>query len=66
MDKAHFVALYHFIQGLQDKGTKFQYIVTMIEEGQLSENFGKTDVLTPDKIAEQAIVVLSKKESLWV
>lgn len=65
MDKAHFVALYHYVQGLQNKGIKFQYIVTMIEEGQLSESFGKTDVLTPEKIAEQAIVLLSKNESLW-
>lgn len=66
MDKAHFVALYHYVQGLQDKGIKFQYIVTMIEEGQLSENFGKIDELTPDKIAEQAIVVLSKRKPLWI
>lgn len=66
MDKAHFVALYHYIQGLQAKGVKFQYIVTMIEEGQLSENFGQTDELTPAKIAEQAIVVLSKKKPLWI
>ncbi len=65
MDKAHFVALYHYVQGLQQKGTKFQYIVTMIEEGQLSENFGQTDDLTTEKIAEQAIVVLSKREPLW-
>ena len=66
MDKAHFVALYHYIQGLQAKGTKFQYIITMIEEGQLSENFGKADELTPEKIEKQAIAVLSKKEPLWV
>ena len=66
MDKSHFVALYHYIQDLQSKGLKFQYIVTMIEEGQLSENFGQTDELTPEKIAAQAIVVLSKEQSLWI
>lgn len=65
MDKAHFVALYHYIQGLQKQGKRFQYIVTMIEEGQLSESFGKTDELTPEKIAEQAIVVLSEQSPLW-
>jgi uncharacterized protein YydD (DUF2326 family) len=65
MDKAHFVALYHYIQSLQKQGKRFQYIVTMIEEGQLSESFGKTDDLTPEKIAEQAIVVLSKQNPLW-
>ena len=66
IDKAHFVALYHFVQGLQSKGTKFQYIVTLIEEGQLSDNFGKTYDLTPENMAEQAIAVLSKKNPLWV
>lgn len=66
MDKAHFVALYHYIQGLQTQGEKFQYIVTMIEEGQLSESFGKTDELTPEKIADQAVVVLSKQNPLWI
>ena len=66
MDKAHFVSLYHYIQKLQAKGTKFQYIVTMIEEGLLSEKFGEIDELTPEKIADQAIVVLSKNEPLWV
>lgn len=65
MDKAHFVALYHYVQGLQAKGTKFQYIVTMNEEGQLSENFGQTDELTPENIAEQAVVVLSRHNPLW-
>lgn len=66
MDKAHFVALYHYVQDLQSKGTKFQYIVTMIEEGHLSENFGQTNELTPTKIAEQAVAVLSIKEPLWI
>lgn len=66
MDKAHFVALYHYIQGLQVKGVRFQYIVTMIEEGQLSERFGQTDELTPEKIAAQAIVVLSKQNPFWI
>jgi len=66
MDKAHFVALYHYIQNLQARGTKFQYIVTMIEEGQLSGNFGMADELTPERIAEQAVVVLSKQNPLWI
>lgn len=66
MDKSHFVSLYHYVQGLQMQGQKFQYIVTMIEEGQLSENFGKTDELQPENIAEQAIVVLSKEKPLWI
>lgn len=66
MDKAHFVALYHYVQNIQQQGKKFQYIVTMIEEGQLSESFGKTDELTAEKIAEQAVVVLSKQKPFWI
>lgn len=66
MDKSHFVALYHYIERLQEQGTRFQYIVTMIEEGELSESFGDIDGLSVDKIAEQAIVVLSKSQPLWV
>ena len=66
MDKSHFVALYHYVQGLQAKRTKFQYIVTTIEEGELKENFGKTENLTSENISNQATLVLSKGKPLWV
>ena len=66
MDKSQFVALYHFIQNLQQEGTRFQYIVTMIEEGQLKGNFGDTDELTVDKIADMAIAVFTPSQTLWV
>ena len=66
MDKSQFVELYHFIQNLQQQGCKFQYIVTMIEEGQLIGNFGDTDDLTVDKIAETAIAVFTPSQTLWI
>jgi uncharacterized protein YydD (DUF2326 family) len=66
MDKSQFVALYHFIQNLQQQGCRFQYIVTMIEEGQLKGNFGDTDDLTVEKIAETAIAVFTPSQTLWV
>ncbi len=66
MDKSQFVELYHFIQNLQQEGTRFQYIVTMIEEGQLKGNFGDTDELTVDKIADMAIAVFTPSQTLWV
>lgn len=66
MDKSQFVALYHFIQNLQHEGTRFQYIVTMIEEGHLKGNFGDTDELTVDKIADMAIAVFTPSQTLWV
>lgn len=65
MDKAHFVDLYHFVQNEQKKGNRFQYIVTLNEEGTLGESFGETDELTPQKIEDEAIAVLSPKKKLW-
>ena len=65
MDKAHFVDLYHFIQKQQFDGNRFQYIVTINEEGTLSQEFGSTDELTPEKIAEEAIHVLTPRHKLW-
>lgn len=38
IDKAHFVALYNYVQGLQTQGKKFQYIIT-VEAHQLSGLF---------------------------
>jgi len=66
MDKAHFVALYHYVQGLQQKGFKFQYIVTMMEEGELQGNFGDTDNLSIERIVQSSIALLTYKEPLWV
>ncbi len=66
MDKSQFVELYHYVQDLQKEGKKFQYIVTMIEEGELRGNFGDTDELTVEHIAEEAIAVLTPSQKLWV
>ena len=65
MDKAQFVALYHFIQNNNQLGYKLQYIVTMIEEGELKSNFGETDELTVDKITETAIAILTPSQPFW-
>lgn len=64
MDKAHFVDIYHFVQQEQIKGNRFQYIITLNEEGTLSQDFGATDKLTPEKISEDAIVVLTPNHKL--
>lgn len=66
MDKSQFVALYHFVATLQQQGVRFQYIVTMIEEGELKGNFGRTDELTIENIAEDAIAVFSPNHKLWI
>jgi len=66
MDKSQFVEIYHYIQNLQKEGIRFQYIVTMIEEGELKGNFGDTDDLTVEKISEEAIAVFTPSEKLWI
>ena len=65
MDKSQFVELYHYVKSLQEEGKKFQYIVTMIEEGELRGNFGDTDELTVENIAEEAIAVFTPSQKLW-
>lgn len=66
MDKSQFVELYHYIKNLQEEGYKFQYIVTMMEEGMLKGNFGDTGDLTIDNITQEAIAVFTPNKKLWV
>jgi len=66
MDKSQFVELYHYLKSLQKEGNKFQYIVTMNEEGDLRENFGDTDELTVENIADEAIAVFTPSQRLWI
>lgn len=65
MDKAHFVELYHFLNKRIKPNFNFQYIVTLNEEGTLSEAFGDTDDLSPEQIADEAILVLTPSKKLW-
>ncbi len=66
IDKSQFVALYHLIEELQGEGNRLQYIVTMIEEGTLTDNFGNTDDLTVENISEEAIAVFTPSRKFWV
>jgi uncharacterized protein YydD (DUF2326 family) len=65
IDKAHFIALYEYIEGLANGGTKIQYITTINEEGTLSEKFGKSDIIHPEIIADQSILVLTPSNKLF-
>lgn len=66
MDRSQFVELYHYVQNLQKEGCAFQYIVTMIEEGELKGNFGDTNDLTVENITEEAIAVYTPSRRLWI
>jgi len=63
MDKAHFVSLYQYLEDLKTK-MRFQYIVTLNEEGTLSEKFGDVDELSPEKIKSHAVIVLTPTRKL--
>jgi len=61
MDKAHFISLYEFIQ---NNNNKIQYIVTYNQEGTLGQEFGNSDIITNEKIEEEAILVLTPEKKL--
>lgn len=65
MDKAHFVHLYEYLENLSSNGEKFQYIITLNEEGTLNENFGNADKVNPEKIADEAIITLTPNRPLF-
>jgi len=66
MDKAHFVHLCGYLQGLSNS-QDFQYIVTLNEEGILSDkNFGQgAENLTSQKIEQEAVLVLTPEKKLF-
>jgi uncharacterized protein YydD (DUF2326 family) len=59
MDKAH------FIENTLSQGIKFQYIITLNEEGTLNENFGEFEKINTDKIEAEAIAVLTPVNKFW-
>ncbi|PXV59400.1 uncharacterized protein YydD (DUF2326 family) [Dysgonomonas alginatilytica] len=65
VDKAHFIAVYEYIQKLVNSGKEIQYITTINEEGTLSDKFGNSDKVTPERIEQEAILVLSPKNKLF-
>ncbi|MFA5129736.1 MAG: DUF2326 domain-containing protein [Patescibacteria group bacterium] len=63
MDKAHLIHLYNYLEE-KKKTVRFQYIVTLNEEGELSNNFGQSDILNPEKISEISILTLTPTKKL--
>ena len=64
MYKGHFVHLYEYLESEKNK-YKFQYIVTLNEEGDLSEKFGNADKVTTEHISEEAIINLTPSSKLF-
>lgn len=63
MDKAHFVQLHKFLSE-DPRASKFQYIYTLNEEGELKGSFGATDDVSVSHLVEDAILVLTPKKKL--
>ena len=64
MDKSHFISTYELVEKYAKKGHEIQYITTLNEEGTLSEKFGNKDLITPERIEEEAILILSPTSKL--
>ncbi len=65
MDKAHFVSLYTFLEQKKKEGNRFQYILTLNEEGTLSHDFGDTDQVSSEKIEQEAVAVYTPTQKLF-
>jgi uncharacterized protein YydD (DUF2326 family) len=65
MDRAHFVSLYSFLDKMKSEGRRFQYILTLNEEGTLSEDFGDTDKVTSEKIEQEAVAVYTPTRKIF-
>jgi uncharacterized protein YydD (DUF2326 family) len=65
VDKAHFVALLNYLESLEQEGLRFQYIVSLNEEGTLNEKFGDSDHMVQKQIEERAIIKLSGNNKLF-
>lgn len=64
VDKSQFIETVKLIERKIKEGMEFQYILTLNEEGTLSQNFGESDYVNPDKLRDEAILVLSPDRKL--
>ncbi len=65
VDKTHFIELVKYLEEQNLQGKKFQYILTLNEEGELNQKFGDADVVNPVKIENEAILVLTPNKKLF-
>ncbi|MBU1677650.1 MAG: DUF2326 domain-containing protein, partial [Bacteroidetes bacterium] len=64
MDKTHFIKCCLFLEEKLLEGHNFQYIISLNEEGTLTENFGETDKINTKKIIDEAILILTPTKKL--
>lgn len=65
MDKTHFIELVKFLESKVSHNYRFQYIISLNEEGELTDNFGDADEVNPFKIEKEAVLVLTPNKLLF-
>ena len=65
IDKAHFVHLYEFLEQKTKDKIKYQYIITLNDEGDLRGEFGNIDKVNYKTIEDQAITVLTPSNTFF-
>jgi uncharacterized protein YydD (DUF2326 family) len=64
IDKAHLIKLYEYLTKLEEKGLDFQYIVTLNQEWDITDDIWDTWILTIDKIENESIITLRPSDNL--
>ena len=57
-DKSHLIKTYEFIQRKLKDGSEFQYLISINEEGTLTENFGDADIVDTKKLRKRQFLFL--------
>ena len=65
VDKLQFVDVIKFVNKQSGRGNKFQYIVTLIEEGVLTDKLDPERVADHEKIIKEAILLLTPDKPLF-
>lgn len=65
MDKTHFIELVKYLEEKSLQNYEFQYILTLNEEGELTDNFGDADEVNPKKLEKEAVLVLKPNKLLF-
>jgi len=65
IDKVHFVDVIKFLNKQVTRKHKFQYIVTLIEEGVLTDKLDPEKVAAHEKIIKEAILLLTPNKPLF-
>lgn len=64
VDKTQFIHLVEFLEEQQLEGKRFQYIMTINEEGTLEQKFGNADKVNPTTLEKEAILLLTQNKKL--